>query len=73
MRAIVRAPISPPCGSALYNAVIVLALLTHYTLAILSITLLYIFDCSENATAELGRSTRYQAHWPVSIPLSTGR
>ena len=38
----------------------------------LSFTLLYIFDCSENATAtaELGRNARYQAH-PASVP-STG-
>ena len=36
----------------------------------LSLTLLYIFDCSENATAELGSTARYQAH-PASVP-STG-
>ena len=79
MRAIVPAPIFPACGDAphilLCRAVIVpndSAVLT-YTVTVdcgLSFTLLYIFDCSENATAELGRNARYQAH-PASVP-STG-
>ena len=73
MRAIVPAPIFPACGGAppyCYASAVV-----TYTVTVdcgLSFTLLYIFDCSENATAtaELGRNARYQAH-PASVP-STG-
>ena len=50
------------CGSNLHSAVPTVAIYCG-----LSFTLLYIFDCSENATAELGRNARYQAH-PASIP-----